>query len=316
MEWILSVIMAVSCAMVLVAKSPEESPVAARRDQLKTALQQEWEYQMRTYPEFATSVGDNRYNDRLSDYSAEAFAAQLQHAQHVLPAFEAIDPAGFPEQERLSRELMIRSLREQIEGAKFKDWEMPVDQMNGLHIGLANLPSSTTFHTVKDYQDYLARLHQIPRVLDQATADMRLGLGDHLVPPRFLLEKVVVQAQDIASKPVKDSPFSQPVNKFPAGISETEQKELREAVFNEVTHDVAPAYARLAEFLRNDYAPKGRTEWGIWALPDGDARYRFYIRQMTTTDMLPDAIHKLGVKQVAEIETEMLKIARQQGFND
>ncbi len=316
MDWLLSVIMAVSCAMVLVAKAPEESQVAVRREHLKAALQQEWEYQMRTYPEFATSVGDNRYNDRLSDYSPQGFAAQLQHAQQALPAFEAIDPAGFPEQERLSRELMIRSLREQIEGAKFNDWEMPVDQMNGLHIGLANLPSSTTFRTVKDYQDYLARLHQIPRVLEQATADMRLGLRDRLVPPRSLLEKVVVQAQDIANKPVKDNPFSQPVNQFPAGISEAEQNDLREAVFNEVTREVAPAYARLAEFLRNDYAPKGRTEWGIWALPDGDDRYRFYIRQMTTTDMTPEEIHDLGVKQVAEIETEMLKIARQQGFND
>src|SRR5579863_7663999 len=213
MHWLLSVIMAVSCAMALAAQSSEEGPLAARRDQLKTALQQEWEYQMRTYPEFATSVGDNRYNDRLTDYSAESFSAQLQHAQQALAVFEAIDPGGFPEQERLSRELMIRGLREQIEGAKFRDWEMPVDQMNGLHLGLASLPSGTNFRTLKDYQDYIARLHQIPRVLDQATADMRLGLHDHLVPPRYLLEKVVVQAQDIANKPVKDSPFSQPVNK-------------------------------------------------------------------------------------------------------
>jgi uncharacterized protein (DUF885 family) len=300
----------------LVAQTPDENSTTARRARLKAALQVEWEYQLRTYPEFATSVGDNRYNDRLSDYSAQSFAQQLQHAQQTLPVFEAIDTTGFPEQERLSRELMIRGLREQIEGARFKDWEMPVDQMNGLHLGLAGLPSNTTFHSVKDYQDYIARLHQIPRVLHQAIADMRDGLKDHLVPPRYLLEKVVVQAQDIANKPPKDNPFSQPVNKFPAGISDAQQKDLRAAVFAAVSRDVVPAYARLAEFLRNDYAPKGRVEWGIWALPDGDARYRFYVRQMTTTDMSPEEIHQLGLKQVAEIEAEMLKIARQQSFND
>ena len=123
-----------------------------------------------------------------------------------MPVFEAIDTAGFPEQERLSRDLMIRGLREQIEGARFKDWEMPIDQMNGLHIGLASLPSYTPFHAVKDYRDYIARLHQIPRVLDQATANMRAGMRDDLVQPRYLLEKTVVQAQDIAGKKVEESP--------------------------------------------------------------------------------------------------------------
>jgi uncharacterized protein (DUF885 family) len=316
MSWLLSVLVFVSCATALVAASPDESSTAGRRARLKAALQEEWEYQLRTSPELATSVGDNRYNDRLSDYSAESFAGQLQHARQALPVFESIDTTGFPEQERLSRDLMIRGLREQIEGARFKDWEMPVDQMNGLHIGLASLPSGTTFRSVKDYQDYIARLHQIPHVLDQATTNMRAGLADHLVPPRYLLEKVVLQAQDIAGKSVEDSPFSQPVHTFPAGISDAEQKSLREAVFAVVTQDVAPSYSRLAEFLRTEYAPQGRTEYGVWALPDGGARYRFYVKQMTTTDMGPEEIHQLGLKQVAEMEAEMLKIARQQGYND
>ncbi len=136
---------------------------------------EEWEHQLRTYPELATSVGDNRFNDRLTDYSREAIEREVDHAKKAVAGFEAIDPTGFPEQERLSRDLMIRNLREQIEGAQFKDWEMPLDQMNGLHIGLASLPSITTFHSVKDYQDYAARLHQIPRALDQATANMRHG---------------------------------------------------------------------------------------------------------------------------------------------
>ena len=316
MNWLLSVLVAVSCVVAVVAQAPDENFTEARRARLKAALQEEWEYQLRTYPELATAVGDNRYNDRLRDYSPEFFAGEVQHARQALRIFESTDTTGFPEQERLSKALMIRDLREQIEGARFKDWEMPVNQMSGIHLGLASLPSETTFRSVKDYQDYIARLHQIPRVLQQATANMRAGLGEHLVPPRYLLEKAALQAQDIAGKSAEDSPFTQPVRKFPAGISEAEQKELRDAVLVAANQEVTPAYARLAEFLRSQYAPQGRTEYGVWALPDGDARYRFYIKQMTTMEMNPEEIHQLGLKQVAEIEAEMLKLARQQGYND
>lgn len=316
MNGLLSLVVALSCAAVTMVKVADENSTEARRVRLKTELQNEWEYRLRTSPELATSVGDNRYNDRLSDYSPEFFASDLQHAKQALEVFESIDTSGFPEQERLSKDLMVRDLREQIEGARFKDWEMPVNQFYGIHLQYAGLPTDTTFHSVKDYQDYIARLHQIPRVLQQATANMRAGLRDRLVPPRSILEKSALQAQDIAGKPAEDSPFSQPVRAFPAEIPEAERKGLREAVLAAVRQEVAPAYAQLAEFLRTQYAPLGRTEYGVWALPDGDARYRFDIKQMTTTEMSPEEIHQLGLKQVAEIEAEMLKLARTQGYND
>jgi uncharacterized protein (DUF885 family) len=316
MNWLLSVLIAVSCVVAVVAQVPDENSTAARRARLKAALQEEWEYQLRTHPEVATAVGDNRYNDRLSDYSPDFFAREVQHARQALQTFGSIDTTGFPEQERLSKALMIRDLREQIEAARFKGWEMPVNQMYGVHLEYASLPFNTTFRSVKDYQDYIARLHQLPRVLQQATANMRAGLGEHLVQPRYLLEKAALQAQDIAGKSVEDSPFTHPARDFPAGISEAEQKPLRDAVFATVRQEVTPAYARLAEFLRSQYAPQGRAEYGVWALPDGEARYRFEIKQMTTTDMSPEEIHQLGLKQVAEIEAEMLKLARQQGYND
>ncbi len=316
MHWILSAVIAASCALVLVAQAPDENSLAARRARLKEALQAEWEHQLRASPELATSVGDNRYNDRLSDYSPEFFAGEIQHARDALQIFESIDTAGFPEQERLSKVLIMREQREKIEGAKFNDWEMPVDQMNGIQVQLASLPADTVFRSAKDYQDYIARLHQIPRVLQQVTANMRTGMHNHLMPPRYLLDKAAVQAQNIADKAVDQSPFAQPVQKFSAAVSEPERKLLCDALYAAIEHDVRPAYARLAKFLRTEYAPLGRTDDGIWALPDGDARYRFDVKRMTTTDMTPDEIHAMGLKQVAEIEEEMLTIARQQGFSD
>ncbi len=287
-----------------------------RRAQLNAALQEDWEYELRVHPELATHTGDNRYNDRLSDYSPRFFADDLEHSEQVLHRIEAIDTADFPEPEKLNQALMVRSLREEIESAKFKDWEMPATQFGGPHLEYAGLGSDTTFRSVKDYEDYLSRLHLLPHVFEQVTANMQLGLRDHLMPPKYLLEKVAKQAQHIADDSPEASPFSQPVLKFPKEIPEAEQKRLRVAVTNVVKDEVSPAYARFAAFVRTEYAPHGRTEFGVWALPGGDARYRFAIRTMTTTDLKPEDIHQLGLRQVTEIEGEMLKIARQQGFND
>jgi len=111
-----------------------------RRAELNNLLADEWEYSLRTQPEFATQVGDDRYNDRLSDISDKAIAEKLKHARQSLERFEAIDVAGFPEPEKLNRSLMLRSLREAIERAQFKDWEMPATQFDGIHLGYASLP--------------------------------------------------------------------------------------------------------------------------------------------------------------------------------
>jgi len=316
MRWIPIVLLLIPMLPAAFIKTPGETTIETRRAQLNSAIAQEWEYELRVHPEMATYIGDNRYNDRLSDNSAEFYAQDLEHARQTLQQIESIAADGFPEQEKLNKLLMVRSLSEQIESSGFRDWEMPVDQFNGAHLGYAALPSSTPFRSVKDYDDYLSRLRQLPRVFDEITANMRLGLRDGLVSPRYLLEKVAVQAQDIADKPLNGSPFTAPVFKFPAGISEPDQKRLQDAVLAAVKSQVAPAYSTFADFVRTQYAPRGRTEFGIWALPEGDARYRFDVRQMTTTDLSPDEIHQMGLKQVSEIETAMLELARRQGFSD
>jgi uncharacterized protein (DUF885 family) len=288
----------------------------ARRTELGRLLSEEWEYTLRTEPELATQVGDNRYNDRLSDFSDKAIAEGIEHARQALARFEAIDTTGFPEQERLNKALMVRSLREDVEGARFKNWEMPATQFGGIHLEYASLPFDSPFRNVKDYDDYLARLHQIPLVLEQATGHMRDGLRDRLMPPKYLLEKVSSQAQEIAGDSLEKSPFTDPLRKFPESISENDRKRLREAINKAVQDEVAPAYAKFAKFVREDYAPHGRLDPGEWALPDGEARYRVAVRHQTTTDLSADQIHELGVKSVAEIEAQMLKLAQAQGFAD
>ena len=312
---LVNVSLAVSLAVPLFAQTAGQT-LEARRAELNRLLADEWEYTLRTRPELATQVGDDRYNDRLSDFSDKAIAEDLEHARHSLARFEAIDTAGFPEQEKFSHALMLRSLREALDAAQFKDWEMPATQFDGIHLGYASLAFNSPFRNVKDYEDYLSRLRQIPRVLEQAMAHMRDGLRDHRMPPKYLLEKVSTQAQQIADDPLDKSPFTDPLRKFPDSISEKDRKQLREAIESAVKNEVAPAYAKFSKFVRDDYAPHGRLDPGVWALPDGDARYRFAVRHQTTTDFTAGQIHQLGLKSVAEIETQMLTIARAQGFSD
>jgi uncharacterized protein (DUF885 family) len=290
--------------------------VETRRQQLLSVFDEEWQYTLRTNPEWATMLGDSRYNDRLSDNSPEFFQSDLEQKRKFLAHLQAINPAGFSRQDTLSRELMIRELRQDIEGAKFKHWEMPVNQMGGLHLELPDLIVLTPFKTVSDYDSYLARLHQIPHAFDQVTANMRQGLDDGLMPPRFLLEKVAAEADDIASKSGESSPFAKPVKEFPSSVPEPEQNRLREAVLKAIADQVVPTYQRFATFVRTEYAPHGRTDPGIWSLPDGAERYRFAIRRITTTEMAPEEIHALGLKQIDEIEAEMLAVAHKLGFND
>jgi uncharacterized protein (DUF885 family) len=299
----------------LIAHAADQT-LEARRSELNRLLADEWEYTLRTQPELATQVGDDRYNDKLSDFSDKAIADDLEHTRQALARFEAIDVTGFPEQEKFNHALMIRSLRESLDSAQFKDWEMPATQFGGIHLGYAGLSFDTPFRNAKDYEDYLSRLRQIPRVLDEAMGHMRDGMRDHLMPPKYLLEKVSSQAQGIADDTLDKSPFTDPLHKFPDTVSEADRKQLSEKINNAVKNEVAPAYAKFAKFVRDDYAPHGRLDPGIWALPDGEARYRFAVRHQTTSNFTADQIHQLGLKSVAEIETQMLVIAKAQGFSD
>jgi uncharacterized protein (DUF885 family) len=295
----------------------QSSPsLESRRKALNDLLAEQWEYRLRTSPIFASFLGDKRWNDKLDDRSQEAINKDLEQARKFLTRFEAIDTSGFPEQEALNKVLMVRGLQMQLEGARFKPWEMPVDQENGIQIELPDLVDTLSFDSVKDFDDYISRLKQIPQLLDQITVQMRKGISEKLMPPRFLLEKVVEQCNGVASEKPDNSPFAQPFSNFPASISESDRKRLREAGLAAIKSSVLPAYARFTAFIRDDYAPKGRVDPGIWALPDGAARYRFQIRLMTTTDLTPDQIHEIGLKQVDEIEAEMLAVAHKLGFKD
>jgi uncharacterized protein (DUF885 family) len=297
--------------------APASSSTTAQREKaLNSVFSDYWEQQLKDSPEFASSLGDKRYDDQLSDYSIAGYNAQLQHGRVFLERLGAIDTAGLPEQEQLSKDVLVRNLVDDQEEARFKPWEMPVTQFRGLHLELPRLVPQLSFDTADDYDHYVTRLGKIPTAFAQITDDMMTGIDDNRVPPKYLLEKALVQVNTLAQQKPEDSPFALPLKKFPASISQAQQAEIRQQVLKAITTQVLPAYARFGRFLSAQYIPHGRTEPGIWSLPDGDAYYKFLVRRSTTTDLTPDAIHKIGEEQVAEDEAQMTVIAKKLGFAD
>jgi len=289
---------------------------ATRVKALNALLAEQWEYTLKQQPEFATILGDYRYNDQWSDYSLAGAAKQKKDNEAFLARFKAIDTTGFDEQDRLNQQLMLRQLGDNIRATELKLNEMPLEQMNGVHLQLPQFVSLTPFDTTKQYEDYLARLDKVPAVFDQIIEVLKQGERDKLMPPRYLLEKVVVQIRDIARPAGEESVFGRPVAKFPDSVTQAERKRLHDAIIKAIDEKVRPAYARLGDFVEKDYAPKGRNDPGIWALPNGEALYQFAIHQQTTTDKSPAEIHEIGLTEVKRLEGEQLKIAQKQGYKD
>jgi uncharacterized protein (DUF885 family) len=228
----------------------------------------------------------------------------------------AIDTAGLTDQEKISLNLLLRQFTEDQESAEFKEWEMPVNQMDGIHTLYPQIVAQLSFTTVKDYDDWTARLHQIPKAFDQVTVNMAIGIEDHRVPPKYLLEKVLDQVKQLANQKPEDSPFALPLKSSPASIKPAEQERIKAEMLDAIGKEVLPAYLRLARFLEVSYIPAGREQLGISALPDGAKYYQFLIRRSTTTDLTAEQIHRIGLDEVKRDETEMLAIAQKLGFQD
>src|ERR1700691_4872648 len=287
-------------------------PVADRLAAQNSLFEEQYESDLRNFPERATAYGDYRYNDRLAEYSLNAIVQRHKTDEDFLARLEAIPSAGFSDQDQLSHDLLARVLEQRIADFDLKEYEMPINQQNGVHTSLADLPLSMPFDSVKHYEDYVARLHQIPRVLNQTTEVLRAGMKDKLMPVRFLLEKLPVQCEGI----IEADPFLVPTKKYPASISPEDQKRLTEQITDAINADVIPAYKSFAAFLRTEYAPEGRNTLAVTSLPDGEKRYENDIYARTTTRMTADEIHQLGLREIDRIQAEMTVIARKAGFAD
>jgi len=294
----------------------QAASVEANRKALNALFEEYWEASLERSPEFASSLGDKRFNDRISDYSVKAHNEWLAREERYLMRLAGIDPTGFTDQEKISRDLLLRQFADDQEAVAYKEWEMPLNQMGGIQTTYPQLAAQLSFTTVKDYDDWIARLHAIPKAFDQVTTNMSIGMDDHRVPPKYLLEKVLEQVKGLAAQKPEDSPLALPLKHFPATVKPAEQERIKAEMLDAIGKEVQPAYLRLARFLEVSYIPAGREQPGVWALPDGAKYYAYRLRRTTTTDLTADQLHQIGLDEVKRDEAEMLAIAQKLGFAD
>jgi uncharacterized protein (DUF885 family) len=297
--------------------APAQAPasVASRLSAQNALFDDSWQTTLKMNPTLATAVGDYRYNDQLGDYSLAASAARHQRDLTDLASIKAIDPAGFPEQDLISHDLFLRQLQQRVEDYDLKEFEMPLSASGGgggIHANLADLPLSMPFDSVKHYEDYISRLHQIPKAFLQTEEVLRAGVNDHLVPVRFIAEKIPGQVEGV----ITTDPFILPLKKFPASFSDADKKRLTDEITSTVNNEVFPAYKQFGEFITKDYIPNGRTTLSVNSLGGGKRRYQATLRRFTTTDLTAVQIHEIGIKEVDRITGEMADLAKANGYKD
>jgi uncharacterized protein (DUF885 family) len=289
--------------------------VATRLAAQNALFDDSWQATLKMNPTLATAVGDYRYNDQLGDSSLAASAARHRREVADLARIKAIDSTGFPEQDLISHDLFRRQLQQRVDDYDLKEFEMPLSSSGGgggIHATLADLPLSMPFDSVKHYEDYISRLHQIPKAFLQTEDVLRAGVSDRLVPVSFIAEKIPGQAEGV----IAANPFFLPLKKFPAGFSDADKKRLTDEITSTVKNQVFPAYKQFAAFVRSDYIPHCRTTLSINSLGGGTRRYQATLRRFTTTDLTAAQIHEIGLKEVHRITEEMAALAKTNGYKD
>ena len=281
---------------------------------LHSLFNDDWQWGLQQYPESATQLGDNRFNDRVADYSPEAIKRRKAHEREMLDRVQKIDRSQLNGQDVISYDLFLRDKKLNVEGERFPTEYMPIDQMNGVQISFGQLVGSTPFRNAKDYDDYVTRLAAFARQIDQLIALMKRGIETKWLPPAVPLRSVPAQIEgQIADDPTR-SPLFSPFARFSKDISADERARLVESGKRVLALSVTPALKKLDAFFKEDYLPACRKDIGASALPDGEAFYQYAIRRHTTTSLTAKEIHEIGNREVARIHKEMEGVIQQVGF--
>ncbi len=254
------------------APAPTRQPnsLEARTQTLNEIFRDYWQDKLKHSPEMASTIGDHRYDDQLSDYSPQAYNDALGRGEGFIERLGAIDTTGMSEQEKLSKELLVHDLVDQQEFSVCKPWQTPVTQFSGIQVDLPALVDVLRFASVDDYDHYVARLNKVPAAFLQISTDMVLGEEAGRSEPQSVMQKVLVQVKAIASAKPEDTPFARPLQRFPAGMSSQQQAEIRTAVLTAIRTKVQPAYLHFARYLAADYIPKANPNFSGAAHSDRD----------------------------------------------
>ena len=295
------------------AATAEATVPGSPADRLYALFDREWERTMRENPEWASQLGDRRWNDRWQDLSPEAIAASHAADRTALEELLAIERDALPPDARLDYDLFHQELERAIEGYRFRMFEIPLNQRGGVQTA-DEIQESLRFTEVADYEDWIGRLSRIGTLVDRTTALMERGIAAGRVPPRVIMERIPDQiAKQVVDDP-EASPFWKAFEEMPEEIPAAERERLRREGREAIAEVVLPAYRRFQRFFADRYLPATRATVGAWDLPEGEAFYRFATRAFTTTDLTPEEIHEIGLAEVTRIRAEMDVLAREAGF--
>jgi len=288
-------------------------PQNADTKALHALFDAEWDYSMQQSPENASELGDRRWNDRWSDESLVAYARRYAHNREVLADLKKMNRANLNAADQLDYDLFQKNYERAVEGYKFRQFLIPLNQRGGIQTQ-DELADSLRFETKKDYQDWITRMRAFPVLMDQTIALMREGIKERMVHPKVIMQRLPAQIdKQIVSDPTQ-SGFYKPFQHFSAEIPPADQQELSQEARQAVEQKVVPAYKTFKEFFVKEYLPACLDQVGIWQLPHGDELYAYDVRRYTTTDLTPDQVHEIGLKEVARIRAEMDRVMQQTGF--
>jgi uncharacterized protein (DUF885 family) len=277
-------------------------------------FERDWQWRLEHQPEYATTIGERRYNDRLSDASLAAAQARREHLRTMLEEARAIDRTGLSAQERLSLDLFAFDKERQLATLAFT----PVDPQlltgwDGLQVRLPRLVAQTPFATEEDYRNYIARLNALPGHVDGLIEQLREGVRSGWTAPKISVRAVPDQLRALRER-LDAGPLGAPLHRIPATIDSKVRAELLAAGSGALADSAAPALRRLEEFMRTEYLPAARDTLGASSLPGGPDYYAFLARHASGTDMTPLELHALGLREVARIRAAMMETVRRTGF--
>ncbi len=295
----------------LVAQNASHQNAATK--QLYALFDAEWELGLKENPTFASFLGDKRYNNRWTDSSIAAIERRNRRRAETLAALKTIERNELSASDRLNYDLFQKDYEEAIEADKFKRYLPPITQQGGIQT-IDEITQLMSFETVKDYDDWIARMNAFPVLMEQTLTLMREGRKQNIMLPKVIMERVPAQIDKMTIEVGERHPFFAPFKTFPKDIAESEQIRLKNLAKAAIEKMVVPQYARLKGYFTNEYLPASYPSVGVWQRPDGADYYAFLARSYTTTNLTPQQIHDRGLAEVARIRSEMERIKTQVGF--
>ena len=280
---------------------------------LHSLFDRDWEYQMQHDPVGASELGDRRWNDQWPDVSLNSLREQFQNGRQELQELQAIDRSKLSLEDQLNYDVFEYNVKDYVESEQYKWYLVRTNTFSGIQT-VEGLVNSLRFESVKDYDDWLGRLHNFPAYMDQNIALMHEGVKQHVVLAKVIGEKVLTQFNGMDWQDPTKHGFYTPFKQFPSSFSEADRQRLTAAAKEQIRTDVLPAFRRFRDFMEKEYIPASLEQAGVWQVPNSSPTYAYLARSMTTTTFTPEQVHELGLSEVKRIRGEMEKVKDQTGF--